>query len=118
MELDMQASVDPETGVVELKCAGDTETLSPTGDLGIPTLDPLGTRIADLYDSGSLVAIDKTTRIPPLASPIAPEWFGMESFRQSGSFTARTSLKVVDLHLKLTQDLHLKLTHPGRQIMA
>ena len=25
---------------------------------------------------------------------------------------------LVDLHLKLTQDLHLILTHPGRQIMA
>ena len=26
--------------------------------------------------------------------------------------------QVVDLQLKLTQDLHLILTHPGRQIMA
>jgi hypothetical protein len=25
---------------------------------------------------------------------------------------------IVDLHLKLTQDLHLKVTHPERQIMA
>ena len=29
-----------------------------------------------------------------------------------------SSGRVVDLQLKLTQDLHLILTHPGRQIMA
>jgi len=38
--------------------------------------------------------------------------------RKIGSSRERICSALVDLHLKLTQDLHLILTHPERQIMA
>jgi len=43
---------------------------------------------------GSLVAVDKASRVPPLEAPVKPEWFGVDSFRQTGMVRAQTSIKV------------------------
>lgn len=38
--------------------------------------------------------MDKLSRIPPLEAPVKPEWFGVDSFRQTGMVKAQTSFKV------------------------
>jgi hypothetical protein len=59
--------------------------VSPTEELGVPRLDEVGQRLAQLYARGALVTFDKASRIPPLDAPIRADWFGMESLRQEGS---------------------------------
>jgi hypothetical protein len=50
--------------------------------------------VARVFELGALVSVDKSTRIPPLEAPVKPEWFGVDSFRQTGMVRAQTSIKV------------------------
>ena len=75
--------VNPETGEVSTTQAEGEAISSPTEDIGIPKLDPLAIEIARLFDQGSLVTIEKGNRVPPLEAPVRPEWFGIDSFRQT-----------------------------------
>jgi hypothetical protein len=73
----------------------DTEAIqSPTEQLGIRALDPLGAFMADLYNKGSLVSIDKLSKIPPLDAPLAPNLFGDSSELRSGSVTRKVNMRV------------------------
>ncbi|OYW20172.1 MAG: hypothetical protein B7Z55_07680, partial [Planctomycetales bacterium 12-60-4] len=47
-----------------------------------------------IFELGALVSVDKSSRIPPLEAPVKPEWFGVDSFRQTGMVKAQTSIKV------------------------
>jgi len=67
---------------------------SVTAVLGVPRLDPVAEKIAVLYQKGSLVSIDKLSRIPPLEMPLNPEWFGIKSFRRVGTVSRRLSYRV------------------------
>lgn len=67
---------------------------SPTEEIGIPKLDALADSLARLFDLGMLVTVDKGSRVPPLEAPVKPEWFGVDSFRQTGMVRAQTSIKV------------------------
>jgi hypothetical protein len=60
----------------------------------VPKLDGLGEGIARVFEQGRLVAVDKASRVPPLEAPVKPEWFGVDSFRQTGMVSSRTSFKV------------------------
>ena len=42
---------------------------------------------------GLLVAVDKTGRVPPLEAPVKPEWFGVDSFKQTGMVSSKTSFR-------------------------
>lgn len=66
----------------------------PTEQIGIPRLDRFAAEIARLYEKGSLVSIDKLSRIPPLDAPLDPSWFGDASETQQGSVTRRVSMRV------------------------
>jgi hypothetical protein len=50
--------------------------------------------VARVFELGALVSVDKLSRIPPLEAPVKPEWFGVDSFRQTGMVKAQTSFKV------------------------
>ena len=90
----VRAEVDPESGEVVLKDENDQEVVSPTEAIGVQKLDPLGESLARLFELGALVSVDKLSRIPPLEAPVKPEWFGVDSFRQTGMVKAQTSIKV------------------------
>lgn len=66
----------------------------PTEAIGVPKLDPLSDCVARVFELGALVSVDKLSRIPPLEAPVKPEWFGVDSFRQTGMVKAQTSIKV------------------------
>ena len=93
-ELPVKAIVDPETGDVQLVDQNNDPVASPTEEIGIQKLDPLAEYMARIFELGSLVSIDKLSRIPPLEAPVKPEWFGVDSFRQTGVVRAQTSIKV------------------------
>lgn len=90
----VRAVVDPESGEVVLVDQNDEAVPSPTQAIGVPKLNPLSDCVARVFELGVLVAVDKLSRIPPLEAPVKPEWFGVDSFRQTGMVTAQTSIKV------------------------
>jgi hypothetical protein len=67
---------------------------SPTEQLGIRALDPLAEFVAGLYTKGSLVSVDKLSKIPPLDAPLDPNLFGDASELRSGSVTRKVSMRV------------------------
>ena len=90
----VRAVVDPESGEVVLVDPNNEVVPSPTEAIGVPKLDPLSDRVARVFELGALVSVDKLSRIPPLEAPVKPEWFGVDSFRQTGMVKAQTSFKV------------------------
>ena len=90
----VHVAVDSETGEVVLKDDHEQVIVSPTEEIGIPKLDALSHALAHVFELGALVAVDKASRIPPLEAPVKPEWFGVDSFRQTGMVRAQTSIKV------------------------
>ncbi|MDH0899003.1 hypothetical protein N5C12_06520 [Comamonas aquatica] len=90
----VRAIVDPESGEVVLVDQNNEAVPSPTEAIGVPTLDPLSDCVARVFELGALVSVDKLSRIPPLEAPVKPEWFGVDSFRQTGMVKAQTSFKV------------------------
>lgn len=67
---------------------------SVTAELGIPRLDPLEKRMAQLYEKGFLISFDKESRIRPLEIPVKPEWLGVETLRRVGAATRRVAYRV------------------------
>lgn len=90
----VRVEVDPESGEVVLIDEYGEPIDSPTEVMGVPKLDHLAEGVARIFDLGALVSIDKLSRIPPLEAPVKPEWFGVDSFRQTGMVRAQTSIKV------------------------
>ena len=90
----IRVEVHPESGEVVLFNKQGNPVPSPTDEIGVPKLDVLAEGVARVFELGELVSIDKLSRIPPLEAPVKPEWFGVESFRQTGMVRAQTSIKV------------------------
>ena len=90
----VRAIVDPESGEVVLVDENNVAVPSPTEAIGVPKLDPLSDYVARVFELGALVSVDKLSRMPPLEAPVKPEWFGVDSFRQTGMVKAQTSIKV------------------------
>lgn len=88
------AEVDPDTGDVKVKDKDGNEVTPPTEEGGIKKLDPLAEFVARLYEKGSLVSIDKLSRIPPLDAPLDPSVFGDASELQRGNVTRKVSMRV------------------------
>ena len=86
--------LNPETGEVELVDGYNYPAESPTEAMGVPKLDPLSENVARIFELGALVSVDKQSRIPPLEAPVKPEWFGVDSFKQTGMVKSQTSIKV------------------------
>lgn len=90
----VEAVINPETGEVELMDEYTWPAESPTRAMGVPVLDPLSDAVARVFELGALVSVDKQSRIPPLEAPVKPEWFGVDSFKQTGMVKSQTSIKV------------------------
>lgn len=104
------AEVDPDTGdVTVVDDEGNTIT-PPTEEGGVKKLDQLAEFVARLYGKGSLVSIDKLSRIPPLDAPLDPSVFGDASELQRGNVTRKVSMRV-----SLIDDKTLKEIEKRRQ---
>lgn len=90
----VRAEVDLESGEVVLVDQNNEPVQSPTEAIGVPKLDHMAESVARIFELGALVSVDKMSRIPPLEAPVKPEWFGVDSFRQTGMVKAQTSIKV------------------------
>ena len=87
-------AIDPESGELVLLDNNNDPIPSPTEAIGVPKLDPFADQVARVFELGVLVSVDRLSRIPPLEAPVKPEWFGVDSFRQTGMVRAQTSIKV------------------------
>ena len=94
------AEVDQETGEVTIKSSQGEEVTSPTEELGLAKLDHLSGQMVRIYEKGSLVSIDKLSRIPPLDTPVHPRIFGDEAEMVRGGVTRRVATRVsaIDAH--------------------
>jgi hypothetical protein len=91
---DVQAALEPgETNPEPPEPEGEI-TESPTVRLGIKKLDPLAELVAGLYAKGSLVTINKRSKIPPLDAPLEPGLFGDRSEMRRGSVTRKVSMRI------------------------
>lgn len=88
------ADVNPDTGDVAFRLENGTEIPALTEELGLKKLDQLSERIARIYERGSLVSIDKLSRIPPLDAPLDPSPFGDASELQQGNVTRTVRIRV------------------------
>ena len=94
------AEVDQETGDVTIKSSKGEKVTSPTEELGLIKLDELSEQMVRVYEKGSLVSIDKLSRIPPLDTPVHPRIFGDEAEMIRGGVTRRVATRVsaIDAH--------------------
>ena len=97
---------DPESGELLLIDKNGELLASPTEAIGVPKLDRLAEGLVRVFESGRLVSIDKLSRIPPLEAPVKPEWFGVDSFRQTGMVRAQTSIKVAPFDASMLKTIN------------
>lgn len=79
--------------------------VSPLALSGIEAPDELTLELCRIFERGYLVTLDKSSRLPPLEAPINPLWFGVDSFRQTGTISAQTSFKVSPFDGALLQQI-------------
>lgn len=99
------AHVDPDTGNIKPVDAGNQEVTPPTEMLGLRELDPLATKIAQLYKKGSQVSIDKLSRIPPLDAPLSPSLFGDVADFQVRNIKRKVSMRVSVIDEKTLKEI-------------
>jgi hypothetical protein len=99
------AKVNPDTGDVTLTSADGEDIPAPTEELGVKKLDPLAERVARLYETGSLVSIDKLSRIPPLDAPLDPSPFGDAAELQRGNITRNVTMRVSIIDEKTLKEI-------------
>ncbi|HKR61006.1 MAG TPA: hypothetical protein VJS64_14905 [Pyrinomonadaceae bacterium] len=88
------AHVNEETGDVTITSSDGQELKPPTEELGVAKLDQLAEQMSRIYEKGSLVSIDKLSRIPPLDTPVKPSIFGDEAEMVRDSVTRRVATRV------------------------
>lgn len=101
----MTVEVDPETGNVKIVDEAGNEVTPPTEDLGLPKLDQLAEKMVRLYGRGSIVSIDKLSRIPPLDAPLDPNLFGDSADLHSGNVSRRVSMRVSVIDEKTLREI-------------
>jgi hypothetical protein len=104
------AAIDPETGTLRISSPDGIPITSPTEALGLLALDDVGDAVARLYQKGSLVSIDKLSRVPPLNAPLNPSLFGLSPLIQRGAVTRRLSM-----HVSIIDERTLKEIDKRRQ---
>ena len=98
--------VDPDTGEVTILSEdGQVIVPPPTSELGLQKLDKLAEFISRIYEKGSLVSIDKLSRIPPLDAPLDPSLFGDKAELQRGNVTRRVSMRVSIIDEKILKEI-------------
>ena len=102
------AHVNPETGDVTIESPEGDTVPTPTDELGITKLDPLADRVAHLYGQGTLVSIDKLSRIPPLDAPLDPSVFGDAAELIRGNVKRTVSMRVSVIDKKTLKDIETR----------
>lgn len=92
-----EVAVDPQTGEVTT-IDGKSQAPEETCDGTVTQLDPLAVTLNDVYSRASLVTVDETTRIRPLAVPVKATLLGQESESETGAVKHKQqfSLAVLD----------------------
>lgn len=103
-----QVDVNPDTGEVVAHTTDGGQAMLPTDLDRTPRLDPLAAKLAALYEKGSLITVDKSSRIPPLDAPIDPRLFGENAIEERGAVQRKVQYRVSALDekdLKTIEDL-------------
>lgn len=102
---DTYGEVDAETGDIKIKDKDGKDIPLPTEDGGLKKLDHLAEFVARLYEKGSLVSIDKLSRIPPLDAPLDPSVFGDTAELQKGNVKRKVSMRVSIIDEKTLKEI-------------
>jgi len=105
IEPNTRSEIDPVTGDVKITDEKGNEITPPTEEGGLKKLDKLAEFVARLYEKGSLVSIDKLSRIPPLDAPLNPSVFGDAAELQKGNVTRKVSMRVSIIDEKILKDI-------------
>ena len=105
--------VDPKSGDIVVIAADGSKEELPSQNLKLPKLDELQRALARLADMGELVTVESASRVPPLETPVRPEWFGIEGFQQQGAFSQKTLFRVSPFDDETLQALDLLRRKPG-----
>jgi len=100
-----QVKVNPETGDVTIVDEDDKEIAPPTEVGGVKKLDKLAEFVARLYEKGSLVSVDKLSRIPPLDAPLDPKVFGDASELQKGTVKRKVTMRISIIDEKTLKEI-------------
>jgi hypothetical protein len=90
----VEVTVDPATGEVSAKDADGNPVKTVSADNKLPKVSPVYRKLAQLFDMGHLVSVDKTTRLLPFEVSVKPKWFGMETLTQIGSVKRQVSYRI------------------------
>ena len=107
---DGMVSIDPETGEVVAHSPAGEAVASPSESVGIARLSPTAEKIVTLFEMGSVVTIDKTTRTRPLDAPMKAQWFGIEKQRQIGVVTRKVEYRISLLDDALKKEIEKSRT--------
>ena len=102
------AHVDPETGDVTIESPEGDTLPTPTDEIGVTKLDPIAERVAHLYEQGTLVSIDKLSRIPPLDAPLDPGVFGDAAELIRGNVKRTVSMRVSVIDKKTLKEIEAR----------
>ncbi|MHB1419865.1 MAG: hypothetical protein ACYCX4_09840 [Bacillota bacterium] len=67
---------------------------SPTDGLGLLEIDEIAIRVAQIFHKGSLISIDKFSRVLPLDAPVKPESLGVKSSRKIGTMSRSLRFRI------------------------
>lgn len=104
-------------GSVGITSTSSPQPPSPTGQLGLEPLDEYSEKTARLYGKGSVVSINKLTRMPPLDAPIDPRLFGDDAELNQGSVTRKVSMRVSIIDEKRLKEIN-KLREGVRDMIS
>ncbi|MBN1365903.1 MAG: hypothetical protein JW976_13930 [Syntrophaceae bacterium] len=102
---ELREEVNPDTGDVKIIDQNGNEVTPPTEAGGLKKLDQLAEFVARIYEKGSLVSIDKLSRIPPLDAPLDPRIFGDATELQKGNVTRKVIMRVSIIDEKTLKEI-------------
>ncbi len=106
------AQINLETGEVILISEDNIPIASPGEEIGLPQFDPLADFVARLYPKGSLVTIDKLSRIRPLDTSVDPAIFGEVAELQRGSVKRKVEMRVSIIDDKTLREIENRRKAP------
>jgi hypothetical protein len=77
-------AVEPITAEIKATAADGTSIPTVSTENKLPKVSPVYRKLAQLFEMGHLVSVDKSTRLQPFEVPVKPKWFGLESLKQIG----------------------------------
>ena len=108
--------VDSKSGEVTVLDSDGKSVAALEKNVGLKPPDTLADRIAALLEQGSMVTVNKFSRMRPLDMPIKTEWFGVESLRRQGAVSREVKYRISVIDEKTLRNLENKRKATAQQL--